>query len=393
MRSGLLILAVLLAVETASAQERKLLVVSVDGLDWRYLSDADKLGLKIPNVRRLMKEGRVAEGVVGEVPTVTWPSHTTMLTGVPPREHGILGNRRPRSEGGDYYWETSLLKRPAIWSELRKAGRKSAAITWPVTVTDEIDYNLPEFFRRRNGGAMDTRSVLEKATPGLAGRISAEFPSFAQEWMNDRTRALACRYLLREVKPDFIALHFVDLDAEAHYNGPFTAEANAVLEYTDELLGSILGDLPKEYALALVSDHGFERVDKVVHLRVLMKRDGMTGGIQAMGGIAAAEDDRSEAWLAKQSAIGRRIPREELARFAPDLLNYRAVFESAPHVMFGGAAEGEAETKPHEVGNHGHWPARYRAVFVLWGPGIKPARTGEMRMTDFAGEFRRVLGL
>jgi len=393
MRVGPLILAALLAVQATPAQQRKLLVISVDGLDWRYLTEADKLGLKIPNMRRLMKEGRAADGVVGEVPTVTWPSHTTMVTGAPPREHGIRGNRRPRSEGGDYYWETALIKTPSLWAELRKAGKKTAAITWPVTVTDEIDYNLPEFFRRRNGGAMDTRSVLEKATPGLSARISAAFPSFAQEWMNDRTRALACRFMVRELRPDFIALHFVDLDAEAHYNGPFTAEANAVLEYTDELLGSILADLPNEYALALVSDHGFERVDKIVHLRALMKREGMVGGVHLMGGIAAAEDERSEAWLAKQSAMGRRIAREEIERFAPELLKYRAVFESAPHVMFGQAADGEPETKPHEVGNHGHWPTRYRAVFILWGPGIQASRTREMRMTEFSGEFRRILGL
>ena len=66
------------------AARQPLVLVSVDGLDHRYLRDADKLGLRIPNIRRLMKEGAWADGVTGEVPTITWPAHTTILTGVPP---------------------------------------------------------------------------------------------------------------------------------------------------------------------------------------------------------------------------------------------------------------------------------------------------------------------
>jgi len=124
-----------------------------------------------------------------------------------------------------------------------------------------------------------------------------------------------------------------------------------------------------------------------------MKRDRVDAEIYPMGGIAAAADERGEAWLSRQPAAGRKIPQEEVKRFAPELLKYRAVFESAPHVWFGGGSEGDAETKPREPGTHGHWPTRYRAVFILWGPGIPAAGAGEMRMTDFAQEFRRVLGL
>jgi predicted AlkP superfamily pyrophosphatase or phosphodiesterase len=50
-----------------------------------------------------MREGEVTEGITGVFPTVTWSSHTSIITGVAPAEHGILSNRRPRSEGGDYY--------------------------------------------------------------------------------------------------------------------------------------------------------------------------------------------------------------------------------------------------------------------------------------------------
>ena len=95
-------LALFFLVSTASAQKTKLLVLSVDGLDNRYLQNANELGLKIPNIRRLMRKGSWASGgVTGEVPTVTWPSHTTQ-DGVPPLFYGILGNQKPG--GGGYYW-------------------------------------------------------------------------------------------------------------------------------------------------------------------------------------------------------------------------------------------------------------------------------------------------
>jgi predicted AlkP superfamily pyrophosphatase or phosphodiesterase len=134
-------------------QTNPLLVISVDGLDHRYLRDCDKLGLKIPNLRRLMREGEVTDGIIGVLPTVTWPSHTTLITGVTPGEHGILNNRRPKSDCGDYYWDVSLLKVKTLWHAAREAGLRTAAITWPVTVNAAIDFNLPEYFQKRNVGA------------------------------------------------------------------------------------------------------------------------------------------------------------------------------------------------------------------------------------------------
>jgi predicted AlkP superfamily pyrophosphatase or phosphodiesterase len=53
------------------------IMISIDGLMPDYVLEADKRGLKIPNLRRLLKEGAFATGVVGVTPTVTYPSHHT----------------------------------------------------------------------------------------------------------------------------------------------------------------------------------------------------------------------------------------------------------------------------------------------------------------------------
>jgi hypothetical protein len=78
-----------------------LVLISIDGMKPDYVLEADKHQLKIPNLRRLVREGTFASGVKGVLPTVTYPSHTTMVSGVSPAKHGIVANipfgrHRPR---------------------------------------------------------------------------------------------------------------------------------------------------------------------------------------------------------------------------------------------------------------------------------------------------------
>ena len=70
-----------------------LVLISLDGLKPDYVLEADKHQLKIPNLRRLLSEGAHATGVRGVLPTVTYPSHTTIVTGVSPARHGIFANK------------------------------------------------------------------------------------------------------------------------------------------------------------------------------------------------------------------------------------------------------------------------------------------------------------
>src|ERR1700743_444976 len=98
----------------ASAAPPKLLVISVDGVDWRYLRDRDALGLSIPNIRKLMAKSEIADGVTGVWPTVTWASHTSRLTGGRPAEHGILANAGGPPDPALSYWSVNKIKVPTL---------------------------------------------------------------------------------------------------------------------------------------------------------------------------------------------------------------------------------------------------------------------------------------
>jgi predicted AlkP superfamily pyrophosphatase or phosphodiesterase len=311
-----------------AAARHKLLVVSVDGLDWRYLRDRDAMGLAIPTLRRLMARGETVQGVIGVWPTITWPSHTSIVTGVRPDQHGIPSNARRGSPFNESYWSVNMLKARTLWQCAADAGLTTAVITWPIILDAKVTYDLPEVSVRRDGGSMDLDSVAATATPGLVAAITRMYPSFPQQWVDDRTRTLAALYLLREKQPDLILLHLVDLDSEEHDQGPFETNTKAILERTDELIAS----LPADYDLVITSDHGFERIDRIANLHVLLDQAGVKGDLRPMSGIVATKDAAVAAYLRSLSArpdsdIGREIPRAELLQYAPALADVAAAFE------------------------------------------------------------------
>ena len=372
---------------------RPLLVISIDGLDHRYLSQADALKLRIPHLRKLAREGAWADGgVIGVMPTVTFPSHTSLVTGVRPDEHGILSNNRPKAEGGERYFFASLLKAPTLWDAAKGAGLQVAGVHWPVTVdSPSFTWDFPEHFKRRQGAGMDWAATAEKATPGLVEKMRERYPSMATEWIDDRVRALATIYLLKYEKPDLVLLHLIDHDSEAHETGPFSLHARAMMERTDELLGDILAAKPAAMGVALVSDHGFERVDEVLNLFALMREAGIQGEVQSAGVMATTEDERAAAFIRKLG-VAREISAAEWQRFLPKRPKPLAAFEPPAHTKFATDPASPVRLKILH-GDHGFWPLRYRSTFILWTPGGKPARLGEIDMLSIAGRLAAVLEL
>ena len=174
-----------------------------------------------------------------------------------------------------------------------------------------------------------------------------------------------------------------------------------MLERTDELIGDLLKALPRDYDFALVSDHGFERIDRIANLAAAAKAAGMGGEVRALGGIVVTGDTKMADWLRAEAAkpdsdIGREIPHAELIRYAPGLADAVAAFEPAPHVLFDGRdPNGPIHATPPEKGDHGFWPLRqdYRSVFLLSGPGITPAPLGQVEMLSLEARLAAPLGL
>ena len=132
---ALLFSASLVAQETTS-RGVPVVLISIDGLRPDYILDADRHGLKIPNLRRMIADGAYAKAVTGVLPTVTYPSHATMVTGVSPSRHGILNNSPFDPFGknlGGWMWYAEDIKAPTLWEAVNRAGFTSSSVDWPVT--------------------------------------------------------------------------------------------------------------------------------------------------------------------------------------------------------------------------------------------------------------------
>jgi len=102
------------------------LMISIDGLRPDYVTQADQRGLEVPNLRRILANGAHAEGVVNVSPTVTYPNHTTLVTGVLPSEHGIYNNELFDPEGKEMAAGTGMPRR----FRLRRYGRRRRLRGW-----------------------------------------------------------------------------------------------------------------------------------------------------------------------------------------------------------------------------------------------------------------------
>ncbi len=269
-----------------------LLLISIDGLRPGDVLDADARGLKVPNLRRFLKQGAYASGVTGILPTLTYPSHTTIITGVSPLKHGIANNLTfdpTNINQVGWYWYAADIKVPTLWDAAHTAGRVTANVHWPVSVGAHVDYNLPQIWR--TGHDDDRKLVRALATPGLVTTLESELGPYTQgidesvEGDADRTRFML--RLIADHHPGFMTAYLTGLDHTQHLFGPDTPEAHAALEAIDAMVGKLIAAEPGA-DIAVVSDHGFAHIDTDVNLF----------GAFIRAGLITLDGTRVKSWLA-----------------------------------------------------------------------------------------------
>lgn len=387
----------------------------------------EKYNLKIPNLQRLMAEGSYAAGVEGVVPTVTYPSHTTLVTGVSAAVHGIYANEifaDPSRGKEEFSWQARAIRARTLWDAAHDAGLKTAAVGWPGTVGAAIDFHLPEIWDpdKRDSGR-DFHFAAPYATPGLVDSIEHEFgPSTAKPL--DEARTDAAVYILRKYAPNLLLLHIYDLDTAQHDFGPMSAQALKVLEFADKQVGRLIEaareiGILKQTTVVIVSDHGFLRVQREINLGRLLIETGLAH---------RTDDGRIDRWKAAPITMGGsayiflRQPASEkdFTRLYRALEPYlrsgalAAVFSaadtkrmtSADTAIMVEAGAGyhlrEGWSRPtvleeaQRYGSHGYLPIRpgIEASFIAVGAGIRPGvRLPQIRMISIAPTLAALLGV
>jgi predicted AlkP superfamily pyrophosphatase or phosphodiesterase len=230
--------------DTRKPFKNYVLLVSLDGFRWDY----NKI-YNTPNLNRLAREGVKAERLIASFPTVTFPNHYSIATGLYPDHHGLINNSFPAPDLGLFYrmGDRTAVENPAfyggepVWETAEKQGARSASFFW---VGSEARH--PSYWKKYD------ESVTYEA------RIDTVI-----KWLGYPP----------EKRPELVTLYFDEPDATGHKFGPVSPQTRRVVERLDSLMGVLrnkLSKLPeaKKINLIILSDHGMEAISQEKYINI-----------------------------------------------------------------------------------------------------------------------------
>jgi predicted AlkP superfamily pyrophosphatase or phosphodiesterase len=342
----------------APAQQAKpyVVLVSLDGFRYDY---AGKYGAK--HLLALGAEGAIAgQGMIPSYPSLTFPNHYTLVTGLYPEHHGIVANsfydpaRKQRysyndpisNRDGSWYGGTPL------WVLAEKQGMRSACFFWPGSEA-EIDGGRPSYYLNFDDHFPDEKRI---------------------------DQVIAWLRLPAEQRPHFITLYYSTVDHAGHQYGLDSPETATAVQHVDQLVGVLWADLARlqlPIDLIVVSDHGMEREQGAwIDLSSCadLKNFITVGSLLYPNSEAAAEKAYQELKIKSDAFTVYRRKR------VPAALHYNSnAREGDPVVVANGPyalrAQVPADDRPPEAGVHGYDPRvlkSMRALFLAVGPDIRP---------------------
>ena len=416
-----LIAALLLVRVGAQTDAPRVILISIDGLMPSAYTDP-AMAAHTPNLRGLAKDGVWADGVVGVLPTVTYPSHTTLITGVEPSVHGIYDNRifDPENKSdGAWFWFARSIKVPTLPMAARARGLTAAAITWPVTIGMDLDYPAPEYIGSDHPQSLDMLRALSVPRTLLDAAEVARGKAF--DWpQNDRDRTDLATFVVKTFDPNVTLLHLIELDGAQHNFGPGSLEALQTLAKVDGHVGEIIAAVKaagrgERTHVAVVSDHGFLPVKTQLQPNAALKQAGLLS-VDSRGNASSwraffHSSGGSGFVYVKDPADRPRVQQILMGLKQGPANGIREVWTadglkekgSHPDAAFGlDVVDGFYTGGGHDVlvkaatskGGHGFDPVRpaLHSAFILAGPSVQArGSVGVIRMTQIAPTLASIL--
>lgn len=371
-RFALLVAAILIVAADAGPRAQPgdpiVVLVSFDGWRWDYIDRAN-----VPNLKRLAARGVRAKELVPSFPSLTFPNHYTLVTGLYPGHHGIVSNTMSTPSMAQKFSLTSSAVRDAawwggepVWVTAIRQQRRAMDMFWPGSEAPI-------------GGIRPTRWWPFDGSVPNATRVS---------------RVLDWLALPDGERPNLVTLYFQEVDHIGHVSGPDSPEVREAAAHLDDALGQLLAGIERlgltnRTNLVVVSDHGMapHADDQMIFLDSAI--DPTTINVIETGELFQAapppgrESDAGSIETLYRSLHGR-LP--HLTVYKRDEIPARYHYREHPHVspIVGVPDEGwivttrerEARRKPDadpRRGTHGYDPAlrSMHALFVAAGPGVR----------------------
>ena len=341
------------------AQQAKhyVILVSLDGFRYDY---PVKYGA--PHLLALAKEGASApDGMLPSYPSLTFPNHFTIVTGLYPEHHGIVGNvffdatrnqtyvysQTQSNADGTWYSGTPL------WVLAEQQGMRSACLFWPGSEA-EIQGKRPSYYLHFDDKLDDEKRI---------DQIVA--------WLK----------LPPELRPHFITLYYANADHAGHAYGPDSDEVRAAVHHLDTMIGDLqqkLAALHLPIDLIVLADHGMVTLTDTVTL----SNDADLKDVRTDGTMIYTTSD-AEAQKIYEEFQAHPDPHFAAYRRAdvPAALHYDSnsregdpvIVPNGPYNIHAQASDTPPSNKPH--GGHGfdpHTMPQMKAIFFAAGPDIRP---------------------
>ena len=434
-RRGLLasVLGAVLAIGSLAAQSGAPMVVliTIDGFAAYHLQNP---AIDLPVIRDLASSGVLADSSETVFPSVTHPSHTTIVTGVSPRRHGVLNNRVVDRRTGERFHVTNrphgeMVKAPTIFDAAHRKGLLTAAFFWPETKDDPaVSINFPEVFAAdhvADAGAVPRALLQELRTAGVP--IDDFFRYYEDPFLHgtcDYVLAQAAAHAIVTRRPALTAIHFLMTDVVQHLVGPAHYRSLAALSAADRAVGVLVdavrkAHLEQEVTFIVAADHGFATVDRQMNVaplfgdpalkdKIAMYPQGWTLSIELTPSFDRATDqpalDRALDAASKTAGIARVLRPEDFHALGLPTYDespyvrgqYMLVADIDTHLVAQPGNRSSAKVPMAPEHEHGYLPTdpKMYPALVLSGRGIrKGARIGHVRNVDIAPTIARLLGL
>lgn len=389
---------------------KRVMIISLDAVGRSDLEFMKTL----PHFCRFLDGAALCPHVNSTYPSLTYPAHTSVITGRMPKNHGVINNTRlqPRRECPDWIYQRKRIRGTTLYDEAKKKGMETAALLWPVVGRSKIKYAVPEVMVTRKW----QNQILVNAVNGpvryqldLNRRFGHLRDGIRQPALDNFIQASAI-YTIRKYNPGLFLLHLTDVDTNRHIYGVHHEKVKDALRRHDERLGEIMTTLSEtgdmdDTSVVILGDHYQKDVKKIACLNYFLRQEGLIrvkeGRIADWQAVAKTCDGSCYLYLKDGGGTDgeletkvRRIVDELAAR--PDF-GIGKVFDSREAAALGAdpdcflmleAKDGwiflddweqgrknVKEEKKHFVrGAHGYLPQgeEYQTFFAAKGCGIRP---------------------
>jgi predicted AlkP superfamily pyrophosphatase or phosphodiesterase len=265
---------------TAATRGPIVVLITIDGFPARALKDPR---LPMPTLRRLQQEGAYAQAMQPINPSVTWPNHTTLITGVTAEEHHVMANGLitfpadgSKPEIKPWTPETELVHARTLYDALAEKGMSAGQVDW-VAIYDAKTVRWA-FAERPDADGPIAQDLIAQ---GLV--THDELQTFGEQgspaWRDQIWTDAAIDILVRHT-PNLLLFHLLQTDTLQHAYGAMSPAAYGAYAYADACIARLIdaarrAGLLDRMTFVIASDHGFTDYTHVIHANAALAQQGL----------------------------------------------------------------------------------------------------------------------